>query len=54
MVALAGLALDNAVILNIGLKAAGGVLLAYGAVALAAASANIVKVVQTVRKAVAK
>lgn len=54
MVALAGLALDNALILNIGLKAAGVTLLAYGAVALTIAAANVVKVVQTVRKAVSK
>lgn len=52
LVALAGLALDNTLILNVGLKATGGVLLAYGAVALGLAIANVLTVVQTVRKAV--
>lgn len=50
MVALAGLALDNSIILNIGLKSAGGVLLAYGAVALIVAVANVVKVAKAVSK----
>ena len=50
MVALAGLALDNNLILNIGLKSAGGVLLAYGAVALIVAVANVVTVVKAVSK----
>ena len=52
--ALSGLALDNDLVLNIGLKATGGVLLAYGAVALGLAVANVVKVALTVRKAVQK
>lgn len=51
-IALAGLALDNPVILNIGLKSAGVTLIAYSAVALGVAGANIVSVVQTVVKAV--
>jgi hypothetical protein len=51
LTALAGLALDNTLILTIGLRAAGVTLLAYGAVALAIAGANVV---QIVRKAVAK
>lgn len=54
LVALSGLALDNDLVLNIGLKSAGGVLLAYGAVALGLAVANVVKVVQTVSRAVQK
>lgn len=54
MVALAGLALDNDLILNTGLKATGGVLIAYSAVALGIAAANVVSMVQTVRKAVTK
>ena len=54
LVALSGLALDNDLVLNIGLKATGGVLLAYGAVALGLAVANVVKVALTVRKAVQK
>lgn len=49
LVALGGLALDNTLILTIGLRAAGVTLLAYGAVALAIAGANVV---QIVRKAV--
>lgn len=51
LVTLGGLALDNTLILTIGLRAAGVTLLAYGAVALAIAGANVV---QIVRKAVAK
>ena len=51
LAALGGLALDNTLILTIGLRAAGVTLLAYGAVALAIAGANVV---QIVRKAVAK
>lgn len=54
MVALAGLALDNALILNIGLKATGVTLLAYALAGLSLFVANVVAVVQTVRKAVAK
>lgn len=49
LVTLGGLALDNTLILTIGLRAAGVTLLAYGAVALAIAGANVV---QIVRKAV--
>lgn len=51
LVTLGGLALDNTLILTIGLRAAGVTLLAYGAVALAIAGANVI---QIVRKAVAK
>ena len=50
LVALAGLALDNHLILNIGLKSAGGVLLTYGAVALIVAVANVVTVVKGMAK----
>lgn len=54
MVALAGMALDNPLILNIGLKATGATLLAYALAGLGLFVANVVAVVQTVRKAVAK
>lgn len=54
LVALSGLALDNDLVLNIGLKATGAVLITYAAVALGLAVANIVKVVQTVSRAVQK
>lgn len=54
MVALAGLALDNDLILNVGLKATGAVLIGYSAIALGLAIAHAVKVALTVQKAVIK
>ncbi|WP_425985896.1 hypothetical protein [Brevundimonas sp. TWP1-2-1b1] len=54
LVALSGLALDNDLVLNVGLKATGAVLITYATVALGLAVANVVKVVQTVSRAVQK
>lgn len=54
LVALSGLALDNDLVLNLGLKSTGAVLITYATVALGLAVANVVKVVQTISRAVQK